>query len=479
MVLIRFFIEIIEAIFTGGILAIFDGLSSLIGNERKKIYDADFINGKEDDLLTKENDGFCLDGKRFISLEDSTKGVLISASTGGYKSSAIIIPSILKLRHRSSMVILDPSKTLLGICSKPILDADGEVKVVDFKNPACSEGYNPIDPAWAKTASDYLKVSKMLVSASLGSGGKDPIWNIASEGIICFSIKFIVTYTEKEYHNLYQVYHFLSAMAADPDAVDLRIAETNDHALLLEYRAFLSYGKMLNSIIATSRSALSIFGTDPDVARVTSHNTITVSDFRERKISLFINTSTGDIQYYAALTSLMFQQFFGEIMKDMPTEDDKYISFIIDEASSLKFDLQGVSSNIRKYRCTLLHAYQSAHSQLTDLYGAAAARAIIENCYTKIYAGGGMTNQVASEIEATLGKFEYQDEKGVRQVKSLMSTADIRESKKAFIFIGNNRAIHTPLVPYFKQPKLVKITNGQPFIPENKYVIPDPPLLQI
>ena len=377
----------------------------------------------------------------------------------------------------SSLFILDPSKQLLQTCGRHITEtADGELRVIDWRSPSRSEGYNPLDPEWSKEPADYLKISKMLVSASLGNGGKDPIWNLASESLIYFAIRYIVGHTEKQFRNLFQVYHFLSAMAANCDAVDIMIAETSDAELLAEYRAFLSYGRMLNSIIATSRAALSIFGLDPDIAKITSHNTLRVNDLRERRVSVFINTSTGEIQYYAALTSLLLQQVFGEIMKELPPTDSNYISFILDEASSLKFDLQVVSSNIRKFRCTLLHAYQSAQSQLTDLYGVAAAKAIVENCYTKVYMGGGMTQQVASELEATLGKFEFETEHGTK-TRPLLTASDIRESKKALILIGNNRAIHTKVMPFFKQSKLVKMTEGEPFVAPERYDVKAPQLL--
>ena len=473
--IIKFMLDLLEHIITGIVDAGYDCISSLMSKDRKTVFDADFM--PEWEVLSASYQGFCVNGKKCISIEDSTKNVLVIGGTGSNKSSGILIPSLLHMRGTSSLIVNDPSGELLLKTSGAFAEAGYTIKTLNFAQPSLSEGYNPFTRA--TSVSDQQKVSKMLISTALGSGGKDPFWNMAGENLVSFFMRFIVAHTPKEHHTLYQVYHLLSSFAYEPEKIDACIAAANDPALLAEYKTFLTYGdKMLSSIIATCRAALNIFGTDPSVAAVTSHDTIDLDSFRKQKTVLFINTSTKDLKYYSLITSIFLEQCFGTLMSSLPVKQDLPVFFLLDEASSLHFaSLNTVISNIRKYNSGILQIYQSA-SQLTDLYGAAIAKAITENSTTKVYMPGQPIS-VAQEISETLGKFEFVDDNGARQVRPLMTAAEIRESKESIILCGNNRAVKTLIVPYFKQPKLLRLTQLPPYQPSTIMPFSTPPLLKL
>ncbi len=475
MTLIKTLFDMAWSLLSAVIEGLFDLLKSLISPDRKTELTANFL--PEAELLSSNNTGFCLTGKRSLSIAQSTKNALIIGSTGNFKSSGILIPSILRMRGYSSLVITDFSGELLQKTSGALLADCYTVYQVSPGNPHASEGFNPLFRI--KTTSDIQKLSKMVVINALGTGSKDPFWNMSAESLISLVIKYVIIHTPKEYHSLLNVYTIISTLGYAPDKVDSLIVRTNDQSLISEYKAFISYGdKVLASIIATCRAALSIFSTDPSVALTTSHDTLDFSGFRKEKTALFITTNTKDMRYYSLFTSLFLEQFFGETMNRLPNKDDLPLFFLIDEASSLYFNsLQITIANIRKYNAGILQVYQSA-AQIVDLYGTAVAKAITENSFARVYMAGQPIS-VAQELEATLGKFEYRDEKEVRHVRSLMTADEIRQSDESIILCGNKPAIKTSITPYFKQPKLNSLSQLPPYKAVNKIPFNKPPLLPL
>jgi len=231
------------------------------------------------------------------------------------------------------------------------------------------------------------------------------------------------------------------------------------------------------SIIATCRAALSIFS-DPAVAAVTSHDSISIEDFRKKKIALFINNSVKDMRYYSVITSIFFEQFFGEIMSVLPEKNDRPVFFLIDEASSLYIShtLQIAMSNIRKYNSGILQIYQD-YNQLINLYGQAEAKAINANAFAKVYMPGQPIG-IAEELSLTLGKFEYEDSDGKKQVRHLLTPDEARQLDSSIILCGNKPAIKAELHPYYRNSKLVRWSKMAPYGPNIKAPF-IPPLLQI
>ncbi|MGV8131261.1 MAG: type IV secretory system conjugative DNA transfer family protein [Candidatus Pacearchaeota archaeon] len=460
------------------IAAMLDGfvyfIVSLFPPAKKLTYDADFLPSSE--ILSSFNLGFCITGRKSLTIQDSFKNVLVIGGTGNFKSSGILIPSILNMRGGSSLVINDPSGELHLKTSGALAEAGYTIKVLNYNNPTISEGFNPLFRV--KTASDIKKVSKMLIINSLGTGGKDPFWNLSSENLISLCCQYIINHTEEKYHTLANVYHLITVLSFAPEKIDKLFAQTNDSKLLSEYKSFISCGdKVMASILATCRAALSIFSTDENVMLITSHDSINIEEFRKQKIALFINTSTKDMRYFSVITSIFLEQFFGEIMSKLASRTEYPIFFLLDEASSLYFNnLQITVSNIRKSGAGILQIYQSA-SQLQDLYGHAVAKAITENSFARVYMTGQPIH-VAQELEATLGKFEYLDSNKVRHVRSLMTADEIHESEESLILCGNLRAIRTRTIPYFQQLKLRLLTSISPYIPTSALPFSTPPLYQ-
>ncbi len=444
--------------------AIVSGIADLVisATSSKKVHahNANFIPAKQ--VLSKNEKGFCFTGNRCISIEMSYSNALIFGGSGSGKSSRVLIPSVLKMAGSSSICINDPSSEIFLKTSGALRAHGYAVKVLNYANPDFSEYYNPLRRV--KTISDIKKISKLLIQTSLGGGGKaDPFWNAAAESLVSVFIRYVLFYTDKEHQTLYNVLCLVNAFSGTPKVVDQLIVQTQDDDLLSNYKAFVAYDtKMLMSIVATVRTALSIFS-DPLVTQVTSKDTIDFDSFRTQKTILYINNNVNDMKYFTVLSSLFFEHFFASTMGRLPQKEELPIFFLLDEASSLYLNILPVAiSNIRKYNSGILQVYQS-QNQLFDLYGIPQGRNIIANSHSRVYMSG-QPLETARELESILGKYEYVDEDNSKRIRQLMTMDEIRLLKEAIILIGNLEPIKAEMIPFYQQKELNRLTEIPPYV---------------
>jgi type IV secretion system protein VirD4 len=451
--------SIFEAIITG----ICDLVVSASPSKRKEKYNADFIpTGK---VLFSNEKGFCITGDKCLSIKDSFSNALVFGGSGSGKSLGILIPSILKMAGHSSLVVHDPSGELFEKTSGAMNNKGYSIKVLNYGNPDFSQNFNPLNRI--RNISDIKKLSRLLIHAALGSGGKDPFWNSSAELLLTLFVRYVFYHTEKKNHTLYNVLCLINDFSGSPEKVDKFFVAAKDDDLLSDYKSFVSYdSKMLMSFVATVRTALSIFA-DPDIAHITSSDTIDFESFRKEKTVLYINNNVNDMKYYSVLSSIFFEQFFATVMSKLPEQADLPVFFLLDEASSLYLNILPTAiSNIRKYNAGILQIYQS-QSQLFDLYGVPQGRNIVANSYSKVYMSG-QPLETARELELILGKYEYKDDENNKRTRQLLTMDEIRILKGAIILCGNLPPIKAKLIPYYEQRELKRLTSLPPFQIEEK-----------
>lgn len=453
-------LSVLESIISG----LFELIVSAIPSKRKESYNADFISAGE--VLSSNGKGFCLTGDRCLSIKDSFSNGLCFGGSGSGKSSRVLIPSILKMAGASSLCVHDPSSELFEKTSGAMKKAGYTIKVLNYANTDYSENFNPLYRI--QNISDIKKISKLLIHTSLGAGGKDPFWNSSAESLLSTFIRFTIFHTEKRFHTLYNVLCLINVFSGSPQKVDKLFVQAKDDDLLSEYKAFVAYdSKMLMSFVATIRTALSIFS-DPQIARVTSSDSIDFENFRSEKTILYINNNVNDMKYYSVLSSIFFEQFFASIMSSLPKQKDLPVFFLLDEASSLYLNILPTAiSNIRKYNSGILQIYQSL-GQLFDLYGVPQGRNIIANSFSKVYMSG-QSLEVCRELELIFGKYEYIDDENNRRTRQLLTMDEIRILKESIILCGNLPPIKVKLVPYYEQRELKKLALLPPYQTDQKY----------
>ena len=452
--------SLFEAVFTG----LADMIVTATPSRRRDNYNADFIPATK--ALSSKEKGFCLTGDRCISIKESFSNALVFGGSGSGKSSRVLIPSIIRMAGPSSLCIHDPSGELFEKTSGAMKKVGYAIKVLNYANTEFSENFNPLHRV--QNISDIKKLSKLLIHTSLGAGGKDPFWNSSGEALLSVFIRYVIFHTEKKFHTLYNVLCLINAFSGAPQKVDKLFVQAKDDDLLSEYKAFVALDqKMLMSFVATVRTALSIFA-DPQVARVTSSDTIDFESFRKEKTILFINNNVNEMRYYSTLSSVFFEQFFASVMSSLPKQNDMPVFFLIDEASSLYLNILPTAiSNIRKYNSGILQVYQS-QGQLFDLYGVPQGRNIIANCFSKVYMSG-QPLETARELELILGKYEYVDDENNKRTRQLLTMDEIRILKESIILCGNLQPIKAKMIPFYEQRELKKLTSLLPYQVDQKY----------
>ncbi len=444
--LFMFIINTLEAI----LKFIFEFIETAISGIPKKneSYNAQFVSSGI--LLSRRATGFCLTGRRNLSVKNSYQNALIIGGTGVGKSSIVLLPSLYTMQ--SSFIIHDPSGELYEKSSGQLSLRGYDVKVLNFANPSISIGYNPL--ARTKTSSDIQKIASMLVENAFGGKGKDPFWNTQAVALLSMIITILKT-QGAEFQNLFNARQLLNQLGGNPKGVDALFSRYADEILFSEYKAFLAYDeKVINGIIATCKAALQKFS-DEYIAKVTSTDTLDFSSFRSRPVALFIQNSIADQKYYSVLTSIYFEQFFSFILSRFPKDNELDIFLLIDETGSLNLPTLPLAvANVRKHRSGIMLLVQD-FNQLIHNYGQFDANAIKSNCFAKLFFTG-QSLETTKELEKILGKFEFQDKEGKKVVRSLMTNDEIRTMKitSALLICGHYKPILTRLKPYYRIPRL-------------------------
>jgi len=429
----------------GIIKFLFEAIELAFSNKKKE-YKAEFAT--QGILLSRYNEGFCLTGRRNLTSKDSYQNALIVGGTGTGKSSVVLIPSLYTMC--GSKVIHDPSGELFLKSAGYLKQKGYEIKVLNFANPNNSSGYNPL--IRAQSSSDIQKVASMLVENGLGGKTKDPFWNTQATSLLTMLIT-ILKKQEPEFQNLFNVRQLLNRLGGNPESIDALFSKYADDILFAEYKSFVSYDdKVVSGVIATCKAALQIFN-DDSVARVTSFDNLNFLEFRNRPTALFIQNSVADQKYYSVLTSIFFEQFFSFVMSRFPNDNEQDIFFLIDEASSLNLPTLPLAvANVRKHRAGIMLLLQD-FNQLTHHYGKYEADGIRANCFAKLYFTG-QSLETSTELERTLGKFEFKDKEGHKVVRSLLTSDEIRmlDLNRALLVCGHHPPIMGRLKPYYKRP---------------------------
>ena len=429
--LIKFIVELIKFAITGI-------------PERKEGYNAKFASNGS--LLSNRQKGFCLTGRKNLSVKNSYQNSLIIGGTGTGKSSVVIIPSLYSMC--GSFVIHDPSGELFAKSAGFLKHKGYDIKVLNFANPQNSSGYNPL--IRANSSTDIQKISSMLIENVLGGRAKDPFWNTQATSLLAMFIT-ILKKQEPEFQNLYNVRQLINHLGGDPQTVDALFSKHADDILFAEYKSFIAYDeKVVSGVIATCKAALQIFN-DEAIAKITSTDNLNLLDFRNQPTALYIQNSVADQKYYSVLTSIFFEQFFSFILSRFPTDREYDIFLLIDEASSLNLPTLSLAvANVRKHRAGIMLLVQDFY-QLIHHYGKYEAEGIKSNCFAKMYFTG-TSLETSKELEQTLGQFQYEDKKQRTVVRSLMTNDEIRtmQANRALLICGHHRPIIARLKPYYK-----------------------------
>lgn len=410
-------------------------------------YNASF--GDYDDIISKHNEGFCIDGIRHLQVASPNSLVIGGSGTG--KTSCIIIPHVLNIKN-TNIFVNDNSKEIYNATCHYLLSQGYSVKVINFGDNTAPNGvcYNPLH--YIENAADAQRIAFTLVKNELGNS-KEEFWNIMATNLITLIIRVLLHY-DKQYRNLANVSYLLQQLTFNPQLIDKLVAGTHSKELFALYKQYLSYDvKLRSSINATATSSLSLYN-DPILASVTATDTLNIDQLRTEKVAIFIHCPLADASYFSGLISLFVSQMCKKLMREIPADNSRYIQFLLDEFSSLYIkDIQIILSNIRKYKINFMLMLQD-FQQIEAVYGKQDAQAIKTNCIAKLYFAG-MNYYNSKDLSDELGKFEF-EHNGQHRIKELMTPDSLRmlSRDEAILLYGNAQPIKLTMTPYYENPFL-------------------------
>ena len=447
--------SILESIISG----ICDLAVTAIPSKRKEGYTADF--GKTSDMLSKNGNGFSI-GEWSNTLKESHNHMICIGGSGSKKSTSIVYNTILTTNN-ASLIITDPSKELLNGTAAALAEKGYKILVLDYNNGEKSEGFSVLLKSTSYT--DVYKIANTLVRNSLEGSSYD-YWSQSAEAAIAFFCKYLVGNAPREYVNLPNVLHLLRVFSHSPKLIDVLMVKT-DANLLSEYKALVATpDKTLQSTLATAKNALRIYET-PDIAKITSYNTIDFAAFRKEKCALYICSSASDSFLYRAITATFFESFFSFILSKDPSYAGMPIKFIIDEAATIKISLSQALALTRKYHVSIATFWQD-YEQIENIYGKHESSNILSNSQLKVFMPSGQPLHTCKMLSELLGKYSYDTDAGQTKIRELLTPQEIHGLKKVLVLNGNKQPLLIEPKQYFEIGKLKKMTELPRFISENK-----------
>lgn len=324
---------------------------------------------------------------------------VIIGPSGAGKTRGYVMPNILRMNE--SMVIADTKGQLIEELGETLKANGYVVKCLDFTGYRESCGYNPFDYIryYKETDSYRMKDLKTIATALVPLTSKrEPYWELAARQVVEYLGAYTLECLPKEEQNLVSVCKLFNIMGTRPYRQLFRELE-----LLYPESYAVSVYKMLESCSAADKTYESIrmilaqklyMYEDEEVkVMLTKDDRIDFKTMGREKTALFLTISDTD-RSMDQLISLFYAQAFHELC-DSADHDFMYgrlkipVRFYLDDFAANVFipDFDKLIAVIRSREISVSIILQSL-SQLEQMYGAAGAKTILNNCDNCLYLGG-------------------------------------------------------------------------------------------
>ena len=370
--------------------------------------------------------------------------MLIIGGSGAGKSASFVIPNALQLL--GSYVFTDPKGELYDRTAGFYKKQGYDVHVINLVDPKCSDGYNPL--AHIRSTHEALDVDTIvkIISTKDSGGAKkggDPFWDQTSEALLKAVIYYILYNRPKEEHSLASCLA-LVRLGGENEGDDLRNLFMDlpfDNPARKAFETIrLGSDKTFANILISLAAKLEAFDS-PDIAAMTSTNTIEFSDLVDRKSVLyFITPATNDT--YNFIMNVFFSQMLDRLYDYADSNGGKLptpLFLILDEFANIgripRFEQ--ILSTCRSYRINISIILQSI-DQLIAIYDEKVTENIMANCSTHLFLG--------SNAQKTLETFSKQlGEKTIsRDSVSRSTDKDSQLSGRSYSDQIMARALMTP-----------------------------------
>lgn len=341
---------------------------------------------------------------------------LIIGPAGAGKTRGYIIPYI--LHSQESMIIADTKGNLCRMYGNYLEERGYTVKCIDFKDIEDTPcGYNPLDFVRVKDGKandqDVMRVAA-AICPTLDS--EDPFWDESARLFFSAFIYYVMENLDENERNLASVCALYRASIQTDKNGNLKLADhltdycekNPDSSFARKMKQFDCIGCANRTMACTMmfiNTSLAAIDTKAVCEMLSMDNRVNFDDFFNQKVALFLNISDND-RTLDGLVNLLYTQALQIFINGADKLPDSKmpipIRFLLDDfATNTKIpDFNNIISVIRSRDISVSLIIQS-FSQLENLYGAAAAQTITDNCEHWLYLGTLNIN-TAAEIAQRL-----------------------------------------------------------------------------
>ena len=436
-------------------------------------------------------------GHKRITLQDSFKNLLVSGGVGCGKTSTVCIPNLLTLTN-CSILVTDVSGEIYERTHQAMIKKGFEVKVFDIENASEGDIFNPLAGLKMDSFSDFQKESlsdfegtekrkmevfddtKRIVSCIMQAAGFDESGKNAffvGGGKVFLELCLAILIEEVELkkcptitlRGLYDQVNKLSIGYLEE--VEKETSAQRVKQLIKEAKAVPD---TFMNCLSFAKKAVAYFCA-PSIDSLTSPNnnglaksSIDFDDLRKRETVVYLKIGVEQFSNYKFLLSLFYDRFFIRSFKNSKaaTGQEKLpVICLMDEFGHTPIpDFQKIITTLRKHEVAVVGMVQSL-SQLTDLYGEANAKTIMNGGFTsKLYFSLDPSDKkIAEEISAASGIIPEKQESEL-PIDEIINPG---KNRATFLHAGT-KAIQLELTPYFRNSEFQVILSsvvGQPTKP--------------
>jgi type IV secretory pathway TraG/TraD family ATPase VirD4 len=311
--------------------------------------------------------------------------------------------------------------------------------------------------AKCQSESDVFKLAQVQVKNSLDGSTYD-YWAQSGEQMIGFFAYALFLYAKPEHVNFANVLNMIQVFSYDAKRIDRWMVATKDERLINRYKSLVATPeKTLLSTLATATNSLAIYN-NPNIAAITSRDTLPFDEFRKQKTILYICGSPSTIQFSKSVSASFFESFFSHILQKLPDKGTLPITFLIDEAATMRLgSLPKILELGRKYSVSVATLWQD-FNQVEHIFGKNEAANIFANSKLKVFMPSGQPLATCKMLQELLGKYSYTDEKEVLKTRELLTAQEIFQLQEILLLNGNNKPLLLEPMPFFESTKLRKLT---------------------
>jgi len=333
---------------------------------------------------------------KYWTVDDDTHVLLIGTTRSG-KSRRVIIPTIWHLaQNGESMVICDLKKELHPITKAYLRKQGYKIITIDLRQPNTGNRWNilePVNSALHEGNSALAIQHADDIAHTLSYNPRyrgDPIWPSAKKALISALTLAVAVEAPDEHKNMATAFNLLANLGQDGGkALDIYFDSLGQmHPARSPYQVYqMSTDKMRSSIATDTLTSMQVFGVDPAIVWMISHQDHDLSAAGREKTAVFL-VIPDERTNRNVLASLYIQQSYGALV-DLANQNRGRlpirVNYLLDEFGNIPaitdFTTKITTAGGRGIRFTL--AVQGI-DQLAEHYPT-RENTIMGQCWTWIY----------------------------------------------------------------------------------------------